>query len=178
MSAAATNGSEAKGVPVTSGDRIGTLVFLACVTIIAITSIILSLSFPATPLPTDVGPARFPNLFAVCLIVLCLAQAYITATAPAAVNADRDPETGELKPQPNYLRVFIGVLSTIICVYAMGYLGFEICAIVYLFVLMRLMGRKKYLWNAIFAVLLSASIYLVFSNGLNVPLPEITLFDM
>ncbi|WP_119305932.1 tripartite tricarboxylate transporter TctB family protein [Cohaesibacter haloalkalitolerans] len=173
MSASATSQNE--DAALTRGDRIGTLCFLALIIVIALCSVFLTFSFPQTPLPTDIGPARFPNIFAFFLIVLCVAQIVLTLKSPDAI-APTDEATPDSKP--NYWRVLIGVGATVLCIYAMAYLGFEICSILYLFALMRLMGRRQYLWNGIFAVLLSASIYLVFSYGLSVPLPEITLFDM
>ncbi|WP_321340605.1 tripartite tricarboxylate transporter TctB family protein [uncultured Cohaesibacter sp.] len=173
MSASVTSQNE--GSALAKGDQIGTLCFLALVIIIAICSVFLTFSFPKTPLPTDIGPARFPNIFAFCLIVLCAIQFVLTLKSPLIEEGSNDADQTS---KPSYRRVAIGVAATILCIYAMGYLGFEICSIFYLFGLMRLMGRRQYLWNGIFAVLLSASIYLIFSYGLSVPLPEITLFDM
>ena len=173
MSASAT--SQADGIALTRGERIGTLCLLALVIGLAVCSFILSLSFPKTPLPTDIGPARFPNIFAFCLIVLCAVQFVLTLKSP---QANPSPDDVLSVDKPNYWRVAIGISITVLCIYAMQFLGFEICSIAYLFTLMRLMGRRQYIWNGIFAVLLSASIYLIFSYGLSVPLPEITLFDL
>lgn len=154
------------------GDRIGTLCFLVLVAAIAAGLIVATFSFPDTPLPTDVGPARFPDLFAGVLIALCAVQFYLTLKAPEAPPRNEE-NTAE---RPNYLRVGAGVVATMVCIYAMSYLGFALGSALYLFGLMRLMGRRQYVWNAIFAILLTAIIYLVFSYGLNVPLPEMTLF--
>ncbi len=173
--------------PIANGDRIGTLIFLALIVLVASAAIITSFSFPETALKTNVGPARFPDLFASVLIALCVIQGFLTFRTPvlskgeakAALEAPvpEGPESfGNAKP--NYLRVFLGVVLMVLCIYAMSYAGFEVTASVFLFLLMRLMGRKNLLWNAIFAVALTAIIYVVFSIGLDVPLPEITLFGL
>ncbi|MET3600817.1 tripartite tricarboxylate transporter TctB family protein [Martelella mangrovi] len=159
--------------PLSRGDRIGTLCFLVLVAAIAAGLIVATFSFPDTPLATDVGPARFPDLFATVLIALCAIQFYMTLKAPAAEPVRAAPRA----ERPNYLRVALGILATIVCIYAMSYVGFAIAAAIYLFVLMRLMGRRQLVWNAIFAILLTAAIYLVFSYGLNVPLPEMIWLD-
>ena len=71
MSASATSQNE--GNALARGDQVGTLCFLALVIIIAICSVFLTFSFPKTPLPTDIGPARFPKYL--CFLSYCaLAQ--------------------------------------------------------------------------------------------------------
>ncbi|WP_051341603.1 tripartite tricarboxylate transporter TctB family protein [Azospirillum halopraeferens] len=154
------------------GERIATLVIAGVVCVVAVAAIVAALDFPATRLATDVGPARFPIVYAVALIGLCGVLAVNTLRAPVSRSEpDADAE------KPSYISVALGMAATAAGIFAMGYVGFLPATVVFLFALMRLMGRRNLLLNAVFAVVLTAVIYVAFQHGLNVPLPEGSLFE-
>ncbi|MBE3640165.1 tripartite tricarboxylate transporter TctB family protein [Mangrovicoccus algicola] len=151
----------------TPGDRAGALVLLAVVTVVAVAAIVLTRDFPPNTLPTDVGPARFPVLHAVVLIVLC---------AICAVETVRAPHAAALPPPPGArIRVALAVAAVAVAIAAMPHLGFPVTAALFLYAVIWLMGRRQILGNAVYAVAASAAIWLLFSWGLNVPLPVLEL---
>ncbi|MGQ9369188.1 tripartite tricarboxylate transporter TctB family protein [Azospirillum sp. ST 5-10] len=153
-------------------DRLAILVIAGLVVAVSVAAIVTALGFPATRLATDVGPARFPIVYAIALIGLSAVLAINTLRAPSA-----PPQQVPAADRPSYGAVAAGIVATAICIFAMDYLGFLVTMAVYLFGLMRLMGRRTLLWNAVIAAGLTAVIYVAFLHGLNVPLPEGSLFE-
>ncbi|WP_138466160.1 tripartite tricarboxylate transporter TctB family protein [Poseidonocella sp. HB161398] len=150
-------------------ERAGTLVLLGLVAAISVAAILLTRSFPPTSLPTDVGPARFPVLYALVLIALCLVSALQTLRAPGMEGLP--PVPGAAK------RVALAVAAVAVAIAVMPYLGFLVTAALFLYAVIWLMGRRQAVGNAVYAVAAAAAIYLLFSYGLNVPLPGLALGD-
>ncbi|WP_172329410.1 tripartite tricarboxylate transporter TctB family protein [Mangrovicoccus sp. HB161399] len=148
---------------VSPGERAGTLAFLGLVAAVAVAAIVLTRGFPPNTLPTDVGPARFPVLYALVLIALC---------AVSAVQTLRAPGYEGLPPVPGArLRVALAVAAVAAAIALMPWLGFLATAALFLFAMIWLMGRRQLVGNAVYAAAASAAIFLLFSYGLNVPLP-------
>lgn len=144
-------------------DRIGTLIFLCVLIAVALGAILLTRGFPTNTLATDVGPARFPVVYGLVLIALCLGAAVQTLRAP--VGAALPPVPGAV------LRVALAVASVALAIAAMPVLGFLVTATLFLYASIWLMGRRQIIGNAIYAIVASGAIYLLFYYGLNVPLP-------
>ena len=153
-------------------DRIATLVIAGLVAAVAAAAIVAARDFPATMLETDVGPARFPVIYAATLIVLCAILAFNTLRAPSAA-----PEAAPAAGRPRNGRVALGMAGTVACLVAMSFAGYAFATVLYLFGLMALMGRRNLLANAAIAVGLTALVYAIFQYGLHVPLPEGSLFE-
>jgi len=153
-------------------DRIANLVIAALVAAVAVAAMVAARDFPPTMLETDVGPARFPVVYALVLIALSVVLAVNTLRAPAAA-----PDAVPAGERPSYASVALGMAATAACLVAMAYVGYAIATVVYLFGLMTLMGRRKPQWNAVIAVGLTALVYAVFLYGLHVPLPVGSLFE-
>jgi Tripartite tricarboxylate transporter TctB family. len=153
-------------------DRIATLVIAGLVAAVAIAAIVVAQDFPATTLETDVGPARFPILYSIALLVLCGILAINTLRAPSAPRAETPAAE-----RPSYGAVALGIAGTAACLLAMDYVGYGIATGVYLFGLMTLMGRRNLLMNAVIAAVLTAAIYATFAYALSVPLPMGSLFE-
>ncbi|AWK89373.1 tripartite tricarboxylate transporter TctB family protein [Azospirillum thermophilum] len=155
-------------------DRLANLIIAAVVIAIAIAAIVATGDFPATSLATDVGPARFPIIYSVALIVLSgililhtLRKQVVDSLAagdPAARMAGR-------------INVALGIGASVLCLVAIGYIGFAIATVLYLSTIMWLMGQRGLVLNPIIAVAVTAIIYVTFSTGLQVPLPVGSLFE-
>ncbi|KAA0687557.1 tripartite tricarboxylate transporter TctB family protein [Azospirillum brasilense] len=154
-------------------DRLATLVIAALVMAVAVAAIIVAGDFPPTMLETDVGPARFPIIFAVALLVLCAILVFNTLRAPAAPPDD----PAEVGPKISYGTVAIGIALTALCLFAMEHVGYMVATVPYLFALMWLMGRRNLIMNAVLAVGLTILIDVAFVYALNVPLPTGSLFE-
>lgn len=154
-------------------DRIATLVIAVLVMAAAVAAIVAAGDFPPTMLETDVGPARFPIIFAVALLVLCAILVFNTLRAPAAPPDD----PAQAEPKASYGTVAIGIAATAACLFAMEYVGYAVATPIYLFGLMWLMGRRNLIANAVIAAVLTALIYAAFALALSVPLPVGSLFE-
>ncbi|MFC4166871.1 tripartite tricarboxylate transporter TctB family protein [Teichococcus aestuarii] len=150
-------------------DRLAHLVIVALVGAVAVGVIVTALGFPASPDPNDVGPARFPILYATGLLGLLgilLAQTLRQPVAEVAAPERR-----------HYGRVALGMLLMLGALLAIGTVGYFPTAFVLLAGLMALMGQRSLVWNPVLALAITAAIYILFDYGLNVPLPPGSLFE-
>jgi hypothetical protein len=147
------------------------------VSLVAIASLFFSYKFPSTGLATDIGAARFPQIYALALLVLCamlISRNLIKGHPSPAESTEAAAAKSEVR---SYRSTFAGIVSSVIGLAAMPYLGYGVVTICYLSFLMWLMGMKHKLWNPLLAVLITATLYFTFSAGLNVPLPLGSLFE-
>ncbi|MCM2339619.1 tripartite tricarboxylate transporter TctB family protein [Rhodoferax sp.] len=153
------------------------IVIAGIVSMLAVAAIFFSRKFPTTGLATDIGSARFPQIYAVALLVLCamlIGRHLIKGRpTPSAV-----PEGMVINVEVrNYRKTFVGIVSSVICLAAMPYLGYGLVTVTYLSFLMWLMGMRHKAWNPLLALTITAVLYFTFSTGLNVPLPFGSLFE-
>lgn len=170
-----------------AADRIVAVVII----VLAVVAISVSRHFPHTGIDTDVGSARFPLVYSGALIILGLLLMSKTFFGRSEVAAKSQKEVAEgindttqttvandvslnvFYPLP----VIIGAAATGIYIFAISLLGYIPTTIVFLIGMMGLMGMRHKLWNPVIALAITAFLYLVFVYGLNVPLPEASLFE-
>ena len=153
---------------------------------IAATAIVVSLNFPTTPIPTDIGAGAFPRLFASILIVLCallIVSELIRKPVPVkpAQALRKDPATdGEYvaatQEEKSYVTPAIGALAMIAYIGLMSWVGYVPLTFLFLVGLIRLMGFSSILFNLLISAAITASLYFLFDVGLQVPLPVGELF--
>lgn len=153
------------------------IVIGALVALLAIAAIVASSKFPGTGLATDVGSARFPRIYSGALIILCG-----ILIAQNILNRKRHLPTGSIAAdasteKPNYPRTFAGILSSVLCLLLMPYLGYATATAVYVSFLMWTLGMRHKALNPLLAVSITGILYFTFSAGLNVPLPTGSLFE-
>lgn len=141
---------------------------------IAIGAIVVSQGFPSSGLATDVGPARFPVIYASILIVLCLIL--IIRNMAGLARHDYDPDAPPLSGRA-FILVATGVVATFIQFLALPYIGYWLSMIIYLCFVMALMGMRHRLWNPVLSVVMTGALYVAFDYLLNVPLPVGELFE-
>lgn len=153
------------------------IIIAVLVSLVAVAAIFFSRKFPSTGLETDIGSARFPQIYAGALLVLSamlIGRHLIKGKKPSA----EVPDTAEASAEPrNYRSAFSGIVSSALALAAMPYLGYGLVTTCYLSFLMWLMGMKHKLWNPLLAVVITTTLYFTFSAGLNVPLPLGSLFE-
>ncbi|PRX09071.1 tripartite tricarboxylate transporter TctB family protein [Martelella mediterranea] len=165
-----TNQTNPTRQTITRGERIALVVIAIVLSIISVLAILETRNFPQIRLSADVGPGRFPVIFATILIALCIIMV-VQAFRAELVAAETEDET------PRYANVVLGVVITCICVAAINFVGYPIPAAILLFSLMWLMGRRNVVVNALIAIGLTAVIYVAFARGLMVPLPMGSFFE-
>jgi len=127
-------------------------------------------SFPEAQ-PGEVGADFFPYILAIGLggssLVLVLQSLF------RKVSENAEPfnifETG-------IQRAGISLAATIIYCLAMDSLGFIVCTMVYLPLMMFLLKERKYLQMALVSGAITATVFLVFSSFLNIALPMGTIY--
>lgn len=161
----------------TSGGWNMDIVIAAIVSMVAVAAIFFSRKFPTTGLTTDIGSARFPQIYAGALLVLCamLVARQLMKGRPKPLEV---PEGEVINVEVrHYRKTFFGIVSSVICLAAMPYLGYGLVTASYLAFLMWLMGMRHKAWNPVLAISIAAVLYVTFSAGLNVPLPIGSLFE-
>ena len=153
------------------------VVIAVLISLLAIAAILGSRDFPTTGLSTDVGSARFPLIHSVALLVLCAILIFQNlrkkaSVAPVEVAGDESSEH-----PTEYLKVFFGILASVLCLAAMPYFGYAPSSVVYLSFLMWLLGMRHKALNPVLAIAITAVIYFTFSAALHVPLPLGSFFE-
>lgn len=157
-------------------DRFADRVIAALLVIVALAAIGVSRKFPSTGLVTDIGSARFPILYASVLILLCVLLFWQKLHAKSP-NFSKDdlPAHGQEDSRP--LRSFLGVLLSVGCAWLIPTSGYAISVILFLTLMMRLLGRRKWWLNVVLSLAITSVLYAVFSLGLGVPLPVGAWFE-
>lgn len=164
------------GTPGSGTPRSADLFAGAVVAAVAVAAIVVSRDFPTMGgLDTDVGPARFPIIYAGALIVL-------SAILVISRLLKRDAQAAPAEPQApaeafRFHRVAIGVVATAVYIYLLSLLGYLPTTVVFLIGMMRLMGMRSWVRAPIIAVAVTAFLYLVFLYALQIPLPDGSLFE-
>ncbi|QCO05553.1 tripartite tricarboxylate transporter TctB family protein [Azospirillum argentinense] len=165
------------GTPGSGTPRSADLFAGAVVAAVAVAAIAVSGSFPTMAgLDTDVGPARFPIIYAGALLVLS-AILVIGRLMPK-----RGAQAAPAEPQApaeafRFHRVAIGVVATAVYIYMLSLIGYLPTTVVFLIGMMRLMGMRSWVRAPIIAVAVTAFLYLVFLYALQIPLPDGSLFE-
>lgn len=126
---------------------------------------ILSASFPPSDIGNTPGPALFPRLVAVMLVVL---------TVLMWLESVRRDDDSKLFNWANPGMVRNGQLLVLSIAYCglLGYVGFLVLTPICLLIMMLLMQRRGMLgWMIFSSLAATAAIYLVFQVFLDVPLP-------
>ena len=127
-------------------------------------------SFPNAP-PGEVGADFFPYILAIGLggtsIVLVL-QSFFKKVSET-VEPFNIFETG-------IQRAGVSLVATVIYCLALYSIGFIVCTMVYLTLMMFLLKERKYFQMVLVSGAITATIFLVFSSFLNITLPLGTLY--
>lgn len=124
-------------------------------------------SFPPSITATDVGPSIFPTAYGALLALLgavLFARSLRRAASPA----------GDGEAPPDLARLGLGILGAAAYAVAIGYAGFAIATIAYLWLMIALMrgaGGMRRPSTFVLAVLIGLAVYGVFVTVLQVPLP-------
>ena len=129
----------------------------------------------------DVGPAFFPRLVAVTLLVLAVLLLSAASRNLWSRWRQRSSAVGDAPSvRPVGLeRVWLGLSVAVLAAYpwAVARTGFIVTTIVLNAVLMRAVGEKRWWMIALVAAVAGFAIYAVFYYGLRMPLPQGSLFE-
>jgi len=132
---------------------------------------------------SDVGPAFFPRLVALALLVLAVLLAF--SAAKSLWEGWRSRPARRVVPDdaaslhPTRLeRVWLALAVAALAAYpwAIARSGFIATTIFLNVVLMRAVGERRWWMTALVSVVVGFATYAVFYYGLNMPLPEGSLF--
>lgn len=132
-----------------------------------VAAIVAARSFPPSFTDTDVGPSIFPTTYGAVLAALG-ALLFVRQLRAAPGAQDEDAGT------PDLLKLALGIAGAALYVFAIGYVGFAIATVVYLWsmiVLMRGAAGLRQVTPVVLALLIGLAVHGVFVQGLQVPLP-------
>lgn len=148
-----------------------TVVVALLLCVVAGAVIINAADFPATAIETDPGASAFPTFYACALIVLAVLlviRDLLLAKPVPCANAQE---------KPAFRKTATGIAATALYIVAMSYCGYLITTPVFLIVIMALMGYRRWVLTPGIALLLTAILWLLFVEALQVPLPVGTFFE-
>ncbi len=131
-------------------------------------------SFPASLLKTDVGPARFPIVYAILLIALCLGLMAVILRTRSTASATRI-SWRDLRTEAKSV---FGIGASVANFLLIPLIGFLIANTLYMSFLIWLLGYRHRIMTPLVAMAITGLIYAVFYFGLNVPLPEGELLEL
>lgn len=112
----------------------------------------------------SLGPAFFPRL--ICIILFLIALILL-------IFSIKNKNCSKIKNKnPNLKYSVITIIFFIIYVFLIEKLGYLTSTIIFMISIIFLLKSKSLLINIIFSVIFSSVIYLLFSKGFNVSLPE------
>ena len=119
----------------------------------------------------DFPASAFPTFYACALIVLAVLlviRDLLQAKPASCANAQE---------KPAFRKTATGIAATAFYIVAMSYCGYLITTPVFLIVIMTLMGYRRWVLTPGIALLLTAILWLLFVEALQVPLPVGTFFE-
>lgn len=147
-----------------------TMVVALLLCVVAGAVMINAADFPATAIETDPGASAFPTFYACALIVLAVLLVIRDLCRQTSLCANA-------QEKPAFRKTATGIAATAFYIVAMSYCGYLITTPVFLIVIMTLMGYRRWVLTPGIALLLTAILWLLFVEALQVPLPVGTFFE-
>lgn len=144
--------------------------------LVATVVLIISRGFPATSISTDIGADAFPTVYAWLLIVLSLML--IAGHLPKdRTGLNTEFPSGFGYSFAHWSGPLYTVIACVVYIYAMEYIGYLVATMLFMSFIMKIAGIQSWRINLSLAVVLSTTLYFLFSLALNVPLPESSLLE-
>jgi putative tricarboxylic transport membrane protein len=140
---------------------IGELILAIFLMALALVFYVYSAQFPASMNPDDLGPAAFPRLMAGLVLLLGVAQIVLSC---------RERKQTKIKI-PNKVGLVLGIILMFLYVFLMTRIGYFYTTPVFIFVLLGLLGNRRWGQMALVSAAFTAMAYLVFYKFLMVSLP-------
>lgn len=142
----------------------GEVVISVILAIVAVIFYVLSGSFTAPVNPVDIGPAAFPRLMAIIILLLAAAQIFLS------IKKNKAPDSE--KVAFGYWQGCLAGLA-LMCAYAflMPRLGYYVVTPFFIFAIMVLMGNRKWVQMVLVTLGFTLFAFLVFTKLLGVMLP-------
>lgn len=137
--------------------NIGSAFFMIALSIVVI---ITSSAFPEAS--NEPGAAFFPRLVSGLAIVLAVILVFqnlkVKTSTPIQWN--------------HFSKVIGAALLLVLYLFGFLYIGYVVSTVIILFLMIRLLGSKKYVKNGLVSITFTVIVFLVFGLFLEVPLPE------
>ena len=148
----------------------GELVFTSFLFVVAVTVLVDTAGMTKSNAVGFVGPEVFAYMVGGLLLVLSGAQ--IIAVLRGERGTPEGVEGGVAVSDPNWKAFGILISGVVLFAFLMPILGFPIMGAVLYFLVAKAIGAKHNLRTAIIALLLSASVFIAFNEGLQLQLPS------
>ena len=131
--------------------------------------VILSRTLPTAPL--GLGSRGYPTFVAILMIILGIGLAL-----PIVLRGEVKLQFSGLKDKRAAAKIAACAVMTFAYVYLLNFFGFMLLTPFFLFALMMLFEYRKYIPAAVVSILMTASVYFLFTRVFYVFLPKFKLF--
>ncbi len=122
------------------------------------------------------GPGIYPFMISICLTIMgfvWIIKSILAIKEEKMSNVIKKMKQIEKK---DFIPIFkVALITLFSIIYVFGFIplmGFVLSTIIYLVPLIKYFGKKSIIFSLIVAIVLSGSIYYMFSYGLKMPLPR------
>lgn len=162
--------------PASTAERQCYILVALLLCLIAVLVLVIAKSFPSTSIATDIGAGAFPSFYGWLLIILSL----ILIAGQFSGSTLRQlmvPPTRLTHGRGRWIGPFCAVAACVAYLYAMELFGYLTATVLFMMLIMKISGIQRWWVNGLLAILLSITLYILFSLALNVPLPESILLE-
>ncbi|MDU2945869.1 hypothetical protein GFC06_14475 [Citrobacter braakii] len=162
--------------PASTAERQCYILVALLLCLIAVVVLAIAKSFPATSISTDIGAGAFPSVYSWLLIILSLiliAGQFSGTTLRRLMVLPTRPTQGFGR----WTGPFCTVVTCVAYLYAMQLFGYLVATVLFMILIMKISGIQRWWVNGLLAIVLSITLYILFSLALNVPLPESSLLE-
>lgn len=179
-------------------ERYGNVIACLIIMLVAVFVIVSSRSFPATPVPADIGARAFPRMFSYLLLLLCsiciIAELVNLAGKAMRKGEEEGEEEERIVEEEREARRSLGgskggreigdlklpalaALLVAFYIVALPLLGYIFSSLIFLSMMIRLCGLVRPVINVLISCAITGFLYLLFEIILQVPLPSLALFS-
>ena len=163
--------------PASTAERQCYILVALLLSLIAVVVLVIAKSFPSTSISTDIGAGAFPSVYGWLLIILSLiliAGQFSGSTLRLLMVLPNRPTLGVRR----WTGPFYTVATCVAYLFAMELIGYLVATVLFMMLIMKISGIQRWWVNGLLAILLSITLYILFSLALNVPLPESSLLEL
>ena len=148
---------------------LGEIIISVVLIVFSVIALIVSGGIGGNVNPADLGPTAFPRLTLAAVIVICISQIVISLKNRGQII--KEAKTEKKVTIDNKLALIGVIVLMVVYGLVLPIIGFYIASAAFLFLIMLLMGNRKWRQLVIIPILFNVFIHVVFVMSLGLRLP-------